>query len=1399
MSDARAYTVEMKRATKEDALPAPKEDFAPASNPAVAQSQADQTGPEAASPEMSWMDRRRARKAAQANEMGPSTDPNAATREGEAGDEATTAEAEHEAAPEAGPLVSQAPEAAPAQDPAAEKEEAEKEEAAPEAQAELDASEAADPAPQEQEMSPEEGKAPAPEAQEAATTQDEALAPEAAQQDEAEKVEAAAEAPQAAQGQEEQGEGAPEQQEQGQQGAPEGAQVEAQEGGGEAAQGEELQGEEEQGQEEGAQEEGAQEEQADAAGEGGDKAATEKADAAPAEKEAPAKEGGAKKGGDKAGAEGAKESGSAAAGAGLGGPTLAPQPVAAGAGGSGAELMAQFMEQHKADPEPTLALTGENDRIGRHADALGAKIPKELWADAIPGIGGDISKMIRAWKSNPFKDSKDVVGKILAVLHYIGPAVDMGISIAGKVGMAATIGGAILTLLAPPVGAFLLAAGRVANAVSTVLSAVRLIISVVSSVLTAVKIGLEPNPQARLELVQHLRQDISAGVGAGLTVVLSKLGGGAKNAGKTATSRASDAMKTAWKQGSGMGKVTGAIAAGARTFKQSLGTSMREGVQGLKNMPGQTLKSLKGGIASIRQAGFGGTMANLGHGIKSGLHGKFVAPITDSLASFQVAKASWQSWQGGANIFSSQYWKAVGSVNFPTVATAQGIGGKAKAVYSSLTDANVNGYMANVQGVTGAAWDKDNPGQVTDPVAKQRKKTADLQAALDGGDRTEMLRAMHGPEADLDKFSHFSDDTVRHQVKLQATDSAQKLRAINYTGAGMGAAEAAFTPGASVVKSAVAGSGGAGATISKGMSGQSAAEVKKGQKNSIQDFASQALETKDKKERSFVKARFQPANASGRVESFFAGIPADFDAHIAELQADLIARTGGQASVTLGAAGNAAAKKVEPPPPAPPEGITIPGEEELGMIAQSRAEIPGLKGRIEEDIAAALTARGEAEKALAKAQEASQQLAEHSATAQEQQGANDKDLAQILSAKENQALADAKLDEGQGQTDGAQSEAAGVQQQGAGTDVVADEGKKKAEEEKKAREDQAAWDAEYKSASLAKKAWMKGKKAVMNFANFLKKAVDFVWKTLIKPAIEAVKKAMAKVMGFITELITQVVLKIVAKIMGGKAEGRINETLAAMKEAQAQETQQETAAAQAEAQETKGKASEAEEKATAEIARCDENAAEGQALIAQLDQNDAALAAREAQIRGERDAFKAQYGPYFDWKANQENEEKKGPAEGEELQDAPQAQEEPAAQQDLSQQPLPPSTLGLLAQAVQSVGGDSQSAEQELKALTKAHADAFLAQAPEAEKAKLSAHAQQVISSVLAQQGANETERRTRLAGYRARIAALSSMRGADAVKEVVELRRAIVEDAKGVDAMKSATIDAFNESFSQA
>src|SRR5690606_8011709 len=113
-------------------------------------------------------------------------------------------------------------------------------------------------------------------------------------------------------------------------------------------------------------------------------------------------------------------------------------------------------------------------------------------------------KLKQAVKGNKWSGQDQV----LAFMTNLNAGIDFISSAAGKIGLAATVSGAILTFLVPPVGAFLLAVGRVMNAVSLACAAVRAISSVITTVMLAVKAAKEKDPAKRLEMLQEMKSNV---------------------------------------------------------------------------------------------------------------------------------------------------------------------------------------------------------------------------------------------------------------------------------------------------------------------------------------------------------------------------------------------------------------------------------------------------------------------------------------------------------------------------------------------------------------------------------------------------------------------------------------------------------------------------------------------------------------------------------------------------------------------------------------------------------------------------------------------------------------------------------------------------------------------------
>ncbi len=394
-----------------------------------------------------------------------------------------------------------------------------------------------------------------------------------------------------------------------------------------------------------------------------------------------------------------------------------------------------------------------NDKLARDANVLKSNIqpaPDKSWMDAVTprqewfafkkGVMGP-----NKWTGQDA--ALDFMTRLNAALESIGGA-------ASKVGLAATIGGAILTLLVPPVGAFLLSVGRVCNAISLVCSALRIVTSIVSTIMLAVKAAKEKDPIKRLEMMQEMKQNVQAGVMAGLDVIMSKLGGkGGGGAAAGVGGKSLEAAKAAFKEGfkKGGAGVVGAIkgvAIGAVGFVK---VGAQTAIAGVKQAGRDAIAGIKGQVNMMRQLGVKGTLKavgtgvmntvkSMGAGLKEGLTEKFVKPFTDLKSAWKSCGQFRQNWAdfrtmirangGGA----SGYLKTIQQLNFPNFRAGAGWKQNASAVFGDMTNVSKGGYasqvMAGMEGKesshkyrqkTDGTFVKDADGNKILDTAKYRK------------------------------------------------------------------------------------------------------------------------------------------------------------------------------------------------------------------------------------------------------------------------------------------------------------------------------------------------------------------------------------------------------------------------------------------------------------------------------------------------------------------------------------------------------------------------------------------------------------------------------------------------------------------------------------------------------
>ncbi|GMV43923.1 MAG: hypothetical protein AMXMBFR64_56390 [Myxococcales bacterium] len=1097
------------------------------------------------------------------------------------------------------------------------------------------------------------------------------------------------------------------------------------------------------------------------------------------------------------------------------GPTAPVQvaPVAPaqdpGPGGTLEEYMA-------AHPDPAAAervegLAGVNGSAERNATLLNANVPKPPDRSFLLTLGmdKDWANLQKNLKTNPFNGE----GSALEFITKLNSILDFAKDVSGKIGMAATIGGAILTLLVPPVGAFLLTVGRVANAVSLVLSGLRVVTGILSAVMLAVRIAKEKDPVKRLEMAQMMRQECQAVVGSGLDLILSKLGGKAKGGGKVAGQKATDSMKAAWKEAKGVSKVTSSLKAGASTLKQNMGTGFRE-----------TVKGAKQNLTMVKKLGVGGTLKAGATGMKNGLKGAFVTPLKDLKGAVGDFKYVAKDFKDFRSLWKAEgYWRAVGKTNFPSLSGAgakwsasgkSGVVEKAKLYGGELKrdmlDATAGGYAtriyAGMNGVTHDGATKkqlkqasvNNPTSMMDAKAKLQK----MEEALAGSSRNKKITAVNGgdkgvlsdtlyekgkklDDAGLISASYrnraganLTDETLDATLKVKIAQARSELTLFDPKGALTGAVTTPLTGKGTALEGALTGGGkltGAAGTLhaeSRYSNGDPKPGFVNKEKAALKKQSSDEMTSYVQK----LQEESQQGVTAARVDSALSAVAPLLDQRARDIEA------------TMGAKGGDPGSSVphDPPPPPPPEGTVVPSADLLPRIDGERARIKQIRAGVEADIKASTEMKAVAEQSLAEAQKAKASMGKAGQTLDGQTADAQKDSQDIAKAKAKNEEAQAKLKGGQATAEGEKGNAEAKANEGRGVKADPDKGKKDAEERKKAEADKREWDAKYSRAGWFERRKMDAKKLWASFTSFLARAADWVWKKLIQPAINAVKSALAKVMGFLTDMIMKGVMGIVKLFLSEEEKQRLDGTMVELKEQQAKQAELKIQESKAETAKQTTKATEAETKAQAEMARCDANIQQGQQIIAELDANDQALAGESTKVTGARDAFRAQYAPYFDWVARQ------GARKDEGQEEEQGAAFDPAVHP--AERPLPPQVTGAIHGAADAVAEDSRKAEGEVAAKAMGTRDQIHAKAASfadepAKKAALENGASDLAGQTVQTHGLTESERRSRLAGLKAQATAAGTLAGSEAITRIKALQVQLAEEAAGVDVARGKAL----------
>jgi len=1113
-------------------------------------------------------------------------------------------------------------------------------------------------------------------------------------------------------------------------------------------------------------------------------------------------------------------------------PAPAPAPPApvvdSGPGGTIAEYMAANPDSEAAERVESIAQL--NDKVARQANGLSGKIdlpPDKAWYDAVTPR--------QEW----FKFKQGVLGKNkwtgqdrgLDVMTRVMSALDFISSAASKIGLAATVGGAILTFLVPPVGAFLLAVGRVCNAISAACAVFKLVGNIVKTVMLAVKAAKEKDPHKRMELLQEMKASVQGAVTAGIEVIINKIAGGAKGGAKTAGSKGMDATKAAWKGAREQGKNVvasgkAALGAGYQATKEGLKTSVKEGTKKLKEM----------GVKGTLKAGYEGT--------KKGLKDNLVKPLTDVPKAFAGAKIAYKDMVSGSFGQAIKanggglagYTKTLGQMNFPNATNASGWKEKVKGTAKDLTDTSGGGYATRIHmgmNVDKSAEDRakltgDGPKSELE-VSAYAKKQADSRVKWESAQTREEKEALLKGDDTSKSLSHLDDSTVDVLFRDQKRDTLAGQSLIGVKGSNLangldvgkaayGAATNTDQDWSDVVKTGLSKAGPAGGTASKFMVGsKTPAERASAQDSFIKQVESANNANTSAAVKSMVKL---PAESTTGVTA--AKVDAALGSVLPTLTGRKDALRAAMAQEGASPGGDEGGSTLPPPPPAPPEGTLVPSEDVIAQARAERSKVSGIRAQINKDVEQAKELKEQAIAGDGKLAEYAAGLDQQSGeiAQQKQEASQDKD--EITQAGAQIKESGAELGNQKGAAEDQKSKADDKASEGGSVTAEPDNAKYEAEQKKKADDDKRKWDAEYARAGKIKKAKMWAKRALFSIGNLLKSAAKWVWKKMIEPAIKAVKKALGKVMNYITNLLMSGIMKIVKLFLSEEDAARLDESMAQMKEMEAEQAKQKADETEQANAEVKMDLTKAQQAAKSKIDTCQANISEGTTLLGQLDSHDQALEAEAAKLEAQRSAFIAQYTPYFDWvKLKEEHDAKQGSESGGESEGGEAATQHPA------DRPLEPIYGQAIANAADAVGEDSLAAQQEVTqkageqlgvARGKAQ-ESFFATTSEArylagehgidpapvfddqtaKSVAIKGAAQQVRDTVTSSLGQIESERRGRLDAIKAQAQGLTGMPLAAGLELAKKLYEQLAAEAKGLDEAKAKAIADLNEGFTRA
>lgn len=188
---------------------------------------------------------------------------------------------------------------------------------------------------------------------------------------------------------------------------------------------------------------------------------------------------------------------------------------------------AQYMNQN-VSPEKLAALTPVTVALLQSASTLESR-------EIVSPEGVQPAGATEALAEGPLSYAQEepwvqVVARIRDITSQLG-------GIVGIIGMVATVSGLILSLLIPPVGAFLLTVGRFCDLAAIILDAVTLVLSGILTGYNLYKLKHSTNPEEKRRLLGLVKQDAMNTFMSGIAVATAVAPGVAKALGKTRIGR----------------------------------------------------------------------------------------------------------------------------------------------------------------------------------------------------------------------------------------------------------------------------------------------------------------------------------------------------------------------------------------------------------------------------------------------------------------------------------------------------------------------------------------------------------------------------------------------------------------------------------------------------------------------------------------------------------------------------------------------------------------------------------------------------------------------------------------------------------------------------------------------